>query len=55
MRQLTEKEFEKIKRLEKEFYEGAEEYILTLQDSDTFYGPFFEIMKIIDNAKRKEK
>lgn len=55
MRQLTERDFEKIKRLEKQFYKGAEEYVLTLEDSDAFYDPFFAIMEIIKSAKRKEK
>ena len=51
MRQITEKEFAKIKSLEKKFDDGVDEYCETLQDTWSFRQHFEEIMNIIDNAK----
>jgi hypothetical protein len=48
---LTEKEYKKIKALEKKFDRGVDEYCETLQDTWSFRQYFEEIMDIIDNAK----
>jgi hypothetical protein len=55
MRCITERDFEKIKKLEQQFYNGVEEYQETLQDTDTFCGPFYKIMEIINNLKESEE
>ena len=54
MRRLTEKEFKKIKTLEKRFYAGVDEYCETLQDTWSFRKYFEEIMEIINNSKEEK-
>lgn len=54
MRQITEKEYKKIQRLRKKFYNGVDRYCETLEDTSTFRDPFEEIMEIIENARRNE-
>ena len=51
MRQITEKEFKKIKTLENKFHKGVDKYCETLEDTWSFYQYFEEIMDIINNAK----
>lgn len=51
MRKITEKEYKKIKALEKKFDRGVDEYCETLQDTWSFRQYFEEIMDIIDNAR----
>ena len=51
MRQITEKEYKKIKSLEKKFDRGVDEYCETLQDTWSFRQYFEAIMDIIENAK----
>lgn len=51
MIKITEKDYKKIKSLEKKFDSGVDEYCETLQDTWSFRQYFEEIMNIIDNAK----
>ena len=53
MRQITEKDYQKIQRLTKRFYDGVDRYCETLEDTYKFIGPFEEIIEIIDDAERK--
>lgn len=55
MRQITEKEFNRIKSLEKGFYKGVEEYCEELEDTWSFIYYFEEIMNIILGAKEVKK
>lgn len=55
MRQITEKEYQKIKSLEKKFDRGVDEYCETLQSTWSFREHFEEIMSIIDNAREVER
>ena len=55
MRQITEKDFKKIQRLQDKFYDGVKEYCSTLQDTSTFIDPFEAIMKIIEDARKVER
>lgn len=54
MRKITEKEYKRIKALEKKFDRGVDEYCETLQDTWSFRQYFEEIMDIIDNAREVE-
>lgn len=51
---LTDKDCRKLDRLEKAFYKGAREFQETLEDSDTFYDPFAEIMRLLRNSEYKK-
>ena len=51
MRQITEKDYKRIQKLEERFYGGVDEYCETLQDTWSFQRYFEEIMEIINNAK----
>ena len=51
MRQITEKEFQKIKSLEKKFYAGSDKFNDDLQERLDYEEPFMEIMKILNGAK----
>lgn len=51
MKQITKKQYQKIKSLEKKFYKGVDKYCEDLQDTYDFTNPFKMIMEIIDNAK----
>lgn len=55
MRQITEKEFQKIKALEKKFYSGSDKFNNDLQERLDYEEPFMEIMKIINDAKEIKK
>ena len=55
MRTISEKDYRKIKRLQKKFYNGVDRYCETLEDTSTFRDPFEEIMEIIENARRNEQ
>lgn len=52
MRQITEQEYKKIKKLEEKFYDGVDEYCETLQSTWSFCQHFEEIMEILDSARR---
>ena len=52
MIEITDKEYRKIKTLEKQFYYGVAKYCNDLQDTWDFENPFEKIMEIIDNARR---
>ena len=54
MRTISEKDYRKIKRLQKKFYNGVDRYCETLEDTSTFRDPFEEIMEIIERAGRNE-
>ena len=54
MRTISEKDYRKIKHLQKKFYNGVDRYCETLEDTSTFRDPFEEIMEIIENAGRNE-
>ena len=51
MRQITEKDYKKIKKLEERFYNGVDEYCETLQDTWSFQKHFEAIMDIINSAR----
>ena len=54
MRTISEKDYRKIKRLQKKFYNGVDKYCETLEDTSTFRDPFEAIIEIIENAGRNE-
>ena len=53
MRKLTEKDYKKIKSLERQFYNGVEKYCNDLQDTWDFENYFQKIMEIIESARRE--
>ena len=55
MRTISEKDYRKIKRLQKKFYNGVDKYCETLEDTSTFRDPFEAIIEIIENAGRNEQ
>ncbi len=52
MRTISEKDYRKIKKLQENFYKGVDRYCETLEDTDSFRGPFEKIMEIIDSARK---
>lgn len=55
MRQITEKDYQKIKKLETKFYDGVDKYCETLEDTWSFLEHFEGIMEIILGAKEVKK
>ena len=54
MRQITEKDYNKIQRLRDKFYDGVDKYCERLDTTEHFRDPFELIMEIIDNARRNK-
>ena len=55
VRQITEKDYAKIKSLESKFYKGSCKFTEDLQDTSDYEAPFREIMNIINGAKQIDK
>jgi hypothetical protein len=55
MRQITEKDYKRIKSFEQRFYKGSDKFNEDLQERSDYEEPFMEIMKILDNAKQVSK